>query len=300
MRARDTTLYVAHLLPLAAVWGASYLFIEVALDELAPTTLMEIRLLLASAVLATLLVAREGLRRAWQELREQWQATLVLGFLNAAVPFTLIAWGQTRIDSGIAAITVATVPIFVVLLAARYRRSERVGGLRLVGVLLGLAGVGVLAGVEPSGGLAAVVGIIATTSASLCYAAGTLYTQIKLERVSPILIALATTAGGALLLLPWAAVDAPSSAPSWKVIGALVALAVLGTALAQVVYYRMVPLYGSTRASLIAYLVPPVALVYGTLLLDEPLTLGGLLGLGLVLGGIALGSGLARRRVPAL
>lgn len=221
---------------------------------------------------------------------------VVLGFLNAAVPFTLIAWGQTRVDSGIAAITIATVPIFVVLLAARFRRSEQVTGIRLVGVLLGLAGVGVLAGVEPVGGLAAVVGIVATTTASLCYAGGTLYAQITLERVSPILIALATTVGGALFLLPWAAVEAPSSAPSWKVVGAVVALAVLGTALAQVVYYRMVPMFGSTRTSLIAYLVPPVALVYGTLLLDEPVTLGVVLGLGLVLAGIALGSGVARRR----
>jgi len=300
VRTRDTTLYAAHLIPLAAVWGASYLFIEVAIEELAPTVLMEARLLLATAVLGALLVARDGGRATWLSLRRLWRPTLVLGFLNAAVPFTLIAWGQTRIDSGVAGITIATVPIFVVLLALRFRRSERVSGLRLAGVLLGLAGVGVLAGVAPVGGLAAVVGIVATTTASLCYAAGTLYTQIKLEDISPILIALATTFGGALLLLPAAAVEAPSSAPSLKVIGAVLALAVLGTALAQAVYYRMVPLFGSTRASLISYVVPPVALIYGTLLLDEPLTLGAVLGLGLILAGVALGSGAARRRAAVI
>lgn len=293
---RDSLLYGAHLVPLAAVWGASYLFIEVAIDELEPATLMEIRLLLATAVLAAILVAHTGVGEMWRGLRRIWRAAFVLGFLNAAVPFTLIAWGQTRIDSGVAAITVATVPIFVVLLAARFKRTERVRGMQLVGILLGLAGVGVLAGVDPVGGLPAVVGIIATTSASLCYAGGTLYTQVKLEHVSPILVAFATTAGGSLLLLPWAAIEAPSSAPSWKVIGAVVALAVLGTALAQIIYYRMVPLFGSTRASLIAYLVPPVALIYGTLILDEPLTLNAMLGLVLVLVGIAFGSGMAWRR----
>ena len=126
MRARETTLYAAHLVPLAAVWGASYLFIEVAIDELAPTVLMEIRLLLASAVLAGLLIARDGASAVWSSLRRLWRPTLVLGFLNASVPFTLIAWAQTRIDSGVAAITIATVPIFVVLLALRFRRSEHV------------------------------------------------------------------------------------------------------------------------------------------------------------------------------
>ena len=141
-----------------------------------------------------------------------------------------------------------------------------------------LAGVGVLAGVNPVGGLPAVVGIIATTTASFLYAGGTLYTQIRLDKVSPILVAFATSLGGAILLIPWAAVEAPSSAPSWKVIGAVVALAVFGTALAQIIFYRMLPLFGSTRSSLIAYLVPPVALIYGTLILDEPLTLNALLG----------------------
>ncbi len=293
---RDSLAYGSHLLPLAAMWGASYLFIEIAIEELEPATLVEIRLLLASALLAGVLVARMGIGETYRGLKRIWRSALILGLLNAAVPFTLISWGQTRVDSGIAAITVATVPIFVVLLAARFQPTERVRGARLVGILLGLAGVGVLAGVNPVGGLPAVVGIIATTTASFLYAGGTLYTQIRLDKVSPILVAFATSLGGALLLLPWAAVEAPSSAPSWKVIGAVVALAVFGTALAQIIYYRMLPLFGSTRSSLIAYLVPPVALIYGTLILDEPVTLNALLGLGLVLLGIGLGSGMLTRR----
>ena len=163
---RDFLAYGSHLLPLAAMWGASYLFIEIAIEELEPATLVEIRLLLASALLAGVLVARMGISETYRGLKRIWRSALILGLLNAAVPFTLISWGQTRVDSGVAAITVATVPIFVVLLAARFQRTERVRGARLAGILLGLAGVGVLAGVNPVGGLPAVVGIVATTTAS--------------------------------------------------------------------------------------------------------------------------------------
>ncbi len=300
MSTRDTAFYLGHLIMLAAVWGSSFMFIEVGLEELEPPTLVGARLLLATAALGAAFVAQKGPRQAWLSFRRVWKAVLILGVLNAAVPFTLVAWAQTRIDSGVAAITIASVPIFVVLLAIRFRQTERVTGMRLVGIVLGLAGVGVLAGVEPVGGLAAVVGILAATVASLCYAVSLLYAQIKLENLSPILIALATTAGGALLMLPWAAVEAPSSAPSLRIIGAVVALAVLATALAHAIFYRMLPRFGSTRSSLITYLVAPAALVYGTLLLDEPLTLGALLGLGLVLMGIGLGAGFAWRRAAAL
>lgn len=143
-------------------------------------TLIEIRLIIATLVLAVLLVPRDGARAARRSIRQLWRPAIVLGLVNAALPFTLIAWGQTRIDSGVAAITVATVPIFVVLLAIRFRPSEQVSGLRLVGILLGLAGVAVLAGLAPVGGLAATVGIIASTAGSLCYAASALYIQIRL------------------------------------------------------------------------------------------------------------------------
>jgi len=133
--------YVPLLAIVAAIWGASYLFIKVAVDEVEPTAMMFFRLVLASAVLVPVLVWRLGRREAVAELRGTGWYAFGVGLLNAALPFTLIAWGEKYVDSGVAAIANATVPIFVVLLALRFNPSERVQGVRLAGVLVaGLEG----------------------------------------------------------------------------------------------------------------------------------------------------------------
>src|ERR687893_2551055 len=136
------------LLLLAALWGASYLFIKVAVDDIEPAPMMTIRLLGAAVPLLAYVIWRFGRQTAVGHLRRAWRATLVLGVANAALPFTLIAWGEKHIDSSVAAIANATVPLFVVLLAVRFRPSERATGARLVGILLGLVGVGVLSGAQ--------------------------------------------------------------------------------------------------------------------------------------------------------
>src|SRR5687767_15902919 len=132
--------------------------------------MMFFRLVLASAVLVPLIVWRLGRVEAVEQVRATGWRAFAVGFLNAALPFTLIAWGEKHIDSGVAAIANATVPIFVVLLAIRFRPSERASGARLVGFLLGFVGVGVLAGGNPAGGWWAVAGTLAVVLASLSYA----------------------------------------------------------------------------------------------------------------------------------
>ncbi len=141
---------------LAALWGASFMFIKIADRELQPTTMMAGRLVLASTILFVLLASREGVRPAVSRLRGAGLQAFALGIVAAALPFTLIAWGEKHIDSGVAAIANASMPIFIVLIAIRFLHSERATGLRLVGILLGLVGVGVLVGVHPSGGWLAV------------------------------------------------------------------------------------------------------------------------------------------------
>ena len=141
-----TRSYVWMLAFLAAVWGGSYLFIKVAVDEIEPTAMMFFRLVLAAALLLPVVLARSGVGPGLRQLRQAARPGLVLGVVNAAVPFTLIAWGEKYIDSGVAAIANATVPLFVVLLAIRFWPSERATGGGLAGVLLGLVGVAVLAG----------------------------------------------------------------------------------------------------------------------------------------------------------
>ena len=214
-----------------------------------------------------------------------------LGVVNGAIPFTLIAWGEKHIDSGVAAIANASMPIFVVLLAIRFKPSERVRGLRLAGFLVGLVGVGVLAGVHPQGGWWGVAGTLAVVVASVSYAVGSLWGQRLVARTSSLTLATASMLGGLLVLLPLGLWQLPSQVPGWKESGSVIALAVIGTAVAQIILYRVLRSDGAARVSLVTYLLPMTALIYGVFLLGEPLTWQELGGMALILGGVGLGSG---------
>jgi len=293
--------YVALVLLLAAIWGASFMFIKIAVDDLAPTTTMFLRLLFSALPLLALVVYRLGLQPAAGQLRSITKPAIILGVINTALPFTLIAWGETRIDSGVAAIGNASMPLFVVLLALRFVPSERATGFRLFGILLGLVGVGVLAGVNPQGGWSGVLGTLAVIAASLSYAAGSLYTQGLLTDVRNDVLAAASIAWGALWLTPFGLVQAPSAFPGWAPIAAVLALALLGTVAGQLLYFRLIYSYGSSRASLVVYLLPVTALFYGALLLGEPITASAVVGLVLILTGTPIASGVLRlRRQPAV
>ena len=295
--------YVSLLAIVAAVWGSSYLFIKVAVDEVEPTAMMFFRLVLASAVLVPVLAWRVGAREAAAELRSTGWKAFAVGFLNAALPFVLIAWGEKYVDSGVAAIANATVPIFVVLLALKFNPSERVGGLKLGGILVGLVGVGVLTGLHPEGGWYAVAGTLAIVVASLSYAAANHFVQHNFSRTAPLVVATVSCCTAALILFPFAVVQWPDAMPSWEAIASIATLGIMGTAVALLFFYRLLKRFGAARASLVTYLLPPVALVYGVLILDEQVTLNAALGLVLILAGVALGSGvgtrLLRRARPA-
>jgi drug/metabolite transporter (DMT)-like permease len=286
--------YVALLLLLAAIWGASFMFIKIAVEELEPTTTMFLRLAFSAIPLLALVVYKLGARPAWEQLRAITKAAVILGIVNTALPFTLIAWGETRIDSGVAAIGNATVPIFVTILAFFFRKSESATGARLFGILLGLAGVAILTGVHPKGGLAGAVGTLAVIAASFAYAVGTLYTQGLLDDVRNDVLAAASITWGAVWAAPLGIAQAPGHLPSWGVIASILALALGGTVAGQLLYFRMIYQYGSARASLVVYLLPVTALFYGAFLLDETVTISALVGLALILTGTALGSGVLR------
>jgi drug/metabolite transporter (DMT)-like permease len=293
--------YFPLLLTLAALWGSSYLFIKVAVDEIEPAAMISYRLLLAALVLLAVLAAQRGVRGALADVRATGWPAVTLGIINGAIPFWLIAWGEKYIDSGVAAIANSTVPIFVVLLAIRLRPSERSSGQRLVGILIGLVGVGVLTGVHPEAGWWGVLGTLAVVGSSLCYAFSNLFTQIRFTGTAPLVIATAAITAGAVATLPFGLVQLPEEEPSWEALASVAALGVLGTAAAYLIHYRLVTHYGSARSSLVGYLIPVFALFYGAVILDEPFRLGALLGLGLILAGVALGSGLVRlpRRAAA-
>jgi drug/metabolite transporter (DMT)-like permease len=287
---------------LAAIWGASYLFIKVAGRDFPPASMMELRLAFAALALGTFLVGTRGFHVAVAELRAAGWHALAIGVVNGAIPFTLIAWGEQHIDSGIAAIANATVPIFNAMLAPLLLPSERVAGVRIIGLALGLVGVAVLTGGQPTVTWWFVAGTLAVVVASLSYAIAGFWAQRRIGTASNTALATASMTGGALVLLPLALLSPPDHAPGWKSTASLAALTLLGTALAQLILYRALRYHGAARTSLVTYLMPPTALFYGWLLLNEQITAATLAGLVLILGGVALGSGAVglSRRAPVI
>jgi drug/metabolite transporter (DMT)-like permease len=282
--------YLTLLFSLAAIWGASYMFIEIALRDLEPTTLMAGRLVIASIFLVGLMAARGILTRLG---RAGWRA-FALGTINSAAPFTLIAWGQKHIDSGVAAIANATVPLFVAILAIWLAHSERATGMRIVGIVLGLVGVGVLTGAQPEVDAWAVAGTLAVVAASVSYALAGLLLQRQTARVDTITLSTATMLGATIVLLPFGLAQAPGELPGWESSAAVLALGVAGTGIGILVFMKMLGDFGAFRAGLVTYLMPVTALLYGAFLLGEVVTGLMLVGMALILSGVALGSGMVR------
>ena len=295
--------YWPMLLTLAAVWGASYLFIKVAVDEIEPAPMMAFRTLLAAAVLLGYVIWRLGREAAVAGLRAAWRHCLVLGVLNAALPFWLIAWGEKHIDSGLAAVVQASVPIFNALLILRFLPHERLSRTRALGLAIGIVGVAVVTGIHPEGGNLAILGALAIVLSSLAYAGAGVYGQRAVSGTAGPVLAAGSMLVGGLILTPFALFQLPGSVPSLEASASVLALSLLGTAVAQLILFRMLALHGSARLSLVTYLMPGFALVYGALILDERLSAATLGGLVLILAGVALASGavrLSRREaVPA-
>jgi drug/metabolite transporter (DMT)-like permease len=267
---------------LAAVWGASYLFIKVALeDDLSPAFIVLARTALAALVLLPPALRSEALavvrRRPWE--------VAGLALVQIAGPFLLISTGEEHLSSSLTGVLVATAPIFTFLLAIRIDREERVHGMGLFGVLLGIAGVVVLLGVDAGGGTAALIGGLMVILASLGYAISGFVVKRRFGDVEPIGLVAATMAASAVMTLPLAALSPPSSAPGAKAVGSLVILGVLGTGLAFVLLYRLIARIGPGRTSLVAYVAPGFAVVYGVVLLDERFGLASFAGLAMILTG---------------
>jgi drug/metabolite transporter (DMT)-like permease len=237
-----------------------------------------------------LMAARGILRRLG---RAGWRA-FALGLINSAAPFTLIAWGQKHIDSGVAAIANATVPLFVAILAIWLAHSERATGLRIVGIALGLVGVGVLTGAQPEVSGWAVAGTLAVVAASVSYALAGLLLQRQTARVDALTLSTATILGATLVLVPFGLAQAPGELPGWEAGASVLALGVAGTGVGILLFMKMLGDFGTFRAGLVTYLMPVTALLYGAFLLDEVVSAWMLVGMALILSGVALGSGLLR------
>lgn len=291
----------AMLLSLSVLWGGSFFFTGVALSALPPFTLVVLRVGLA-AVILNALVPLLGLGMP-REARV-WAAFFGMGLLNNAVPFCLIVWGQTHIVSGLAAILNATTPLFAVVAAHMLTSDETMTGNRLVGVLVGLAGVAVMVGPVVLAGLGAdLLAQVAVLGAALSYAfAGIFGRRFRRMGVPPLATAAGQVTASTLMLLPVAlVVDRPWTllVPGASVWGAVLGIAALSTALAYVLYFRILATAGATNLLLVTFLIPISAILLGALVLGERLDVRHSLGMVFIGCGLAAIDGRPLQRVRA-
>src|SRR6266576_3783881 len=276
---------------LALIWGASFMLIKIADRELTPATLIRGRIGTAALLLAAIALVRLGARTTLAEIRRKWQWLVVVGIVNTAVPFWLLSWGETRIDSGLASIIQGAVPIFNALLAFAFFREERVTGLRLVGLGIGFVGVALLVGAQPQGKL---FGALAVVAMACCYAIGTLIAGRYLRGTPPLVVALASTLVSTIAVLPAGVIQAPAEMWHGETIAAILVLGFVGTAIAYLLFFALIQRAGPNYATLVTYLVPPIALFYGAIFLGESFGAIDFASLAFILVGVALATGSVR------
>ena len=278
---------------LASLWGASYLFIKIGLEDFSPAMVVFLRTLLAALVLAPLALHLGALRG----LRPLLGPIVVLAAVQVAVPFLLISWGEEEISSSLAGILVASAPILTALLAVFIDHEERPTVAGGFGIGVGIVGVALLLGVDVGGDSAALVGGLAVVLASLGYAIGGFYLKARFRDTQPIGVVTATMLASAILVLPVALASFPGDAPGAGPVAAMVTLGAGGTGLAFVIFYTLIAEVGPAKASIVAYIAPVFAVIYGVAFRDEAFTLGTLVGMALILGGSWI-AGQARAPAP--
>jgi drug/metabolite transporter (DMT)-like permease len=284
MRPKD----LGALILLGALWGGSFLFIRVAVPALGPFVLMELRVGLAAVALTLYAVALGRLPK----LRARWRKFLIIGTVNAAIPFSLIAAAEIHLTASLAAILNSTTVLFTAVVAAMWT-GEALTARKVVGVVSGIVGVAVLVGWDPiplNGVVLLSVG--AMLGASLSYALGAVYAKRTFAGTPPVTMAIGQQMGAATVLLPLAAVTLPGGGPSAAVALSVLGLALLSTAVAYLLYFRLIENVGPTSTVTVTLLVPVFGLLFGVLLLDEPFGLGTLAGLAIILSSVTLVTGI--------
>jgi len=266
----------------SVLWGIPYLFIKIAVDDgVPPAFLAWARVLLAAVVLLVLAWRANLLGSVRGRLR--WIA--VYAVLEISIPFPLIAAGERDVSSSLAAILIATVPLIIALLALRFDHSERVGGRRLVGLLIGFAGVIALVGIDVAGNSAELRGAGLVLIAAVGYAAGGMILSRQLRDLDPRAIMGVSLAAAAIVLTPFALLDLPDGVPSGEALGSLVVLGLFCTALAFVLFASLNVEVGPGRAAVITYVAPVVAVALGVAVLGERPGVGAVAGLLLIIAG---------------
>ena len=284
------------LFGLGGVWGASFLFIKVIVDDTGPFELVTGRLFLGAVTVAAFMRVRR-IPIAVQPVLIARISVMALG--SNVIPFALIAWGEEHIDSGLASVLNSMVPIFTAIVAAAVLAEERFTRARLLGLLLGFTGVVVLTGddvmrITDSD----VLGELAVVAAAACYGMGAVYARTLLREHDPVTISIWQLSLGALFAVPLVFIfeGTPDFSLGLDAIGALIALGIFGTGIGYITWLWLIETTGSVRASLVTYIVPAVGLLLGWLVLGESV------GLSIILGGLCIVAGVAavmRGQAPA-
>jgi drug/metabolite transporter (DMT)-like permease len=286
------------LAALSAIWGGSYLLIKYALEDLSAPMIVWSRVAVAAVVLLVLIRTTMGsgaLRQVANELRARPRSALLLGTLAVALPFTLITLGELEVPSGLTAVLISPASLFVALFAPWIDPSERIDRRQGVGMVLGLAGVALVVGVESVQTIGQLLGALAMVGAAASYGLSSFVVKRRYGHLAAMQTSLVSILVTTVLTLPLALATLPSAMPGARAVLSVLVLGAVGTALAFVIFYKLINEVGAGRASLVSYLAPGVALFYGALLLDETITPAAIAGLVLILGGVALAG--RRRKV---
>jgi len=280
------------LLALSAIWGGSFILLRVASPVLGPVWLIEIRVLLAG--LALLLYAKATGHDL--QLRARWRRYLLLGAVNSAIPFTLISAAEITLDASFAAIVNATAPLWGAVIGVAWLR-DALAPRALLGLGLGVAGVATLVGlgpltITPAVGLAVLASLLGAAS----YGLGSVYTKARMQGAPPIGMAVCSQLSAALVLIPLVPFVPPISMPNATVILCVLLLSLVATALAYVIFFRLVVNVGPARALTVTFLNPIFGVIWGALFLGEHITASALVGCAVILLGTALVVGV---RLPA-
>ena len=277
------------LIALSVLWGGSFLFVGVAVRDVPPLTIVCVRVLLSAIALHVILKA---MGYKFPTDKTILSAFVIMGLLNNAIPFSLIAYGQSHIASGLASILNATTPIFTVIVAHFLTSDEKLTGRKVAGVLIGFIGVAVMIGIDAIQALglhilAQIAILIATTSYAF---AGIYGKRFQTLGVKPITVATGQVTASTFLMLPLVMlIDQPWNLdiPSLHSILALIALALLSTVLAYILFFEILARAGATNLLLVTFLIPPSAIILGVLVLNEAIQLNQMFGLALIIVSLA-------------
>ena len=281
------------LVLLGALWGAAFLFIRIAVPEFGPIALVEVRVLIAAALLLGWMAARGELGA----FRGRWRQLFMIGAINTAVPFALFAYATRTVPAGFAAVLNATVPLWGALIG-RVVFGEKLGIDRGVGLFVGFIGVVILVAPKLSVG-GETLAIAAALTGSSLYALSAHLTRRLLPGMSSLAISGGSLLASVVLLAIPTLMLRPTTMPSAAAWGSVLALAVGGTALGYVLYFRLLANAGPTSAMAVTYLIPLFGMVWGWLFLDEAATATMLMGCGFILAGVAVATGIVRNWMPA-